>query len=146
LYKTAQMKTLAQATLVLFLIAGLFSCTKTTGVEKTQIIGKWHIKNDSLASGIGPNVTVKNYIGTDNDYFDFRTDNKLYIKEGASLDTSAYQVLSDSTIIINRFGITFNGVPQTSRIKSLIANSVTIFTPFAINPGAYYLRTVNLKR
>jgi hypothetical protein len=146
LYKTAQMKTLTQATLVLFLIAGLFSCTKTTGVEKAQIIGKWGIKNDSLASGIGPNVTVKNYLGTAADYFDFRADNKLYIKEGTTLDTSAYKVLSDSTIVINSFGITFNGVPQTSKIKSPTANSVTIFTPFAVNPGAYYLRTVNLRR
>ncbi len=146
MYKTAQMKTLTQSALMLFLIAGLFSCTKTTGVEKTQILGKWEIKNDSLASGVGPYVTVKNYIGTTADYFDFRADNKLYIKEGARLDTSAYHVVSDSTIVINSFGITFNGVPETSKIKSLTTNSVTIFTPFAVNPGAYYLRTVNLKR
>jgi hypothetical protein len=144
------MKNLIIAVFVIFLISGLASCVKPMhcdpGMFSATIKGKWGIKNDSVVSGVGPNVTGTNYIGTDADYFDFRDDNNVYIKEGARLDTSAYQLVTDSTIIINKFGISFNGVPETSRITALTSTSATIFTPFLVNPGAYYLRTVNLKR
>jgi hypothetical protein len=124
----------------------LFACNKSEiGKISNTLTGKWNLVSDSLISGIGPVSTPKIYTGVAGDYFDFRTDNKLYLKEGALLDTFAYTLTSDSTITIHSFGITFNGVLQSSNFK-VSANSATLITPFIPNPGAYYRRAVHLAK
>jgi len=126
-------------------IVVLFTCKKSATTMTFTLTGKWNLVSDSLSNGIGPNVTQKYYTGGAGDYFDFRTDNKLYLKEGSTLDTLAYSLPSDSTVVISSFGITFNGVPETNNLK-VLANTGTISTPFVVNPGGYYRRVVHLTR
>jgi hypothetical protein len=77
------MKSLILLIFPLFILTCLFSCTKTyqSPPVPTSIVGEWNLVNDSLGWGVGPNVTNSNYVGKSGDYFDFRTNNKVYIKK-----------------------------------------------------------------
>jgi len=145
------MKKLTTLILVSLIAATIFSCTKTDAVLPASIQGKWSLKLDSVAQGVSTASLQysTNYVGTSADYFDFRSDNKLYIKEGAKLDTFSYQVNTDNNIYISspetsEYGIasSLNGI-----IKTGSGNSATIhFTPAVASWGAYYSRTVDLTK
>ncbi|MFI5160438.1 MAG: hypothetical protein ACHQHN_04135 [Sphingobacteriales bacterium] len=145
------MKKLIAIALVPLTAATIYSCTKTAAVTPPSIQGKWSLMNDEVAQGVSAPSSLysTNYTGTSADYFDFRSDNKLYIKEGAKLDTFSYQLSADNNIYISSpetavYGIasSLNGV-----IKPLSGSSATIqFTPANAVWGAYYQRTVNLTR
>lgn len=121
----------------------LVSCKKDAAVS---IMGKWNLVSDAITSGIGPNVKTYSYTGVPGDYFDFRTDGKLYIKEAANLDTLSYTFLPDNKISIASFGWVINGVGVESDIVMLTANHVSIHVPNINNPGGVYDRTVSLNR
>jgi hypothetical protein len=162
-YQFNNMKNLILLILSLLIFTSLFSCTKngesplknkstvTTHsnflTTPTSIIGKWNLVNDSLVWGVGPYVTTTNYIGKSGDYFDFEANNKLYIKEGANLDSSVYQVMSDSTVVLDVNSERYNGVAPVSKIV-YTPGGVTLHSPaiFVANPGSYYLHIVNLKK
>src|SRR5471030_2620643 len=145
----------------LFILTGLFSCIKNSESQlknksavtthsklltiPTSIVGKWNLVNDSLVWGVGLNVTATHYIGKSGDYFDFGTNNKLYIKEGANLDSSVYQVVSDSTVVLDVNSERYNGIAPVSKIVYTPAG-VTLSSPaiFVANPGSYYLHIINL--
>jgi hypothetical protein len=55
--------------------------------SKFTVLTKWSIVDDSAFSGVGLNNHPVNYTGQKGDYFDFRADGNLYIKEGSTLDT-----------------------------------------------------------
>jgi hypothetical protein len=147
----------------LFILTGLFSCTKNSEspiknkstvtthsnflTTPTSIIGKWNLVNDSLVWGVGPNVTTTNYIGKSGDYFNFEANNKLYIKEGANLDSSVYQVMSDSTVVLDVNSERYNGIAPVSKIV-YTPGGVTLSSPaiFLANPGSYYLHIINLRK
>ncbi|WP_426668811.1 hypothetical protein ACPPVU_21585 [Mucilaginibacter sp. McL0603] len=133
----------------LFVLSGLFSCKKSnqSPAVPTSIVGKWQLVNDSLVSGVGPIVTGSNYIGKNGDYFDFGTNNKVYIKEGANLDSSAYQVMSDSTVVLNVYAERYNAISPVSKM-TFVPDGVTLRSPsvFVANPGSYYLRIINLRK
>jgi hypothetical protein len=147
----------------LFILTGWFSCTKNSEsplknksavtihskllTTPNAIVGKWNLVNDSLVWGVGPNVTTTNYIGKSGDYFDFGTNNKLYIKEGTNLDSSAYQVMSDSTVVLDVNSERYNGIAPVSKIV-YTPGGVTLSSPaiFLANPGSYYLHIINLRK
>ncbi len=143
------MKNLPLLIAALFVLSGLFSCKKSnqSPAVPTSIIGNWHLVNDSLVSGVGPIVTGSNYIGKSGDYFDFETNNKLYIKEGANLDSSMYQIMSDSTIVLNVYAERYNAIAPVSKM-TFVPDGVTLRSPsvFVANPGSYYLRIINLRK
>jgi hypothetical protein len=143
------MKNLPLLIAALFGLSGLFSCKKSnqSPAVPTSIVGKWKLVNDSLVSGVGPIVTGSNYIGKSGDYFDFETNNKLYIKERANLDSSAYQVTSDSTIVLNVYTERYNALSPVRGI-TYTPSGVTLRSPsvFVANPGSYYLRIINLRK
>src|SRR5450432_412178 len=133
------MKYAGKLFLMIFIYLAFISCKKDqTGV----ITGKWNLVNDSVVSGTGPQIGIKNYIGVSGDYFDFRTNGYLYIKEGAKLDTLSYNVSFGNKILISSFG--WSG--STSDITNLAAHNATIHAPNIINPGGYYERFVYLER
>lgn len=121
----------------------LVSCKKEAAVS---IMGTWNLVSDAVTSGIGLNVKTYSYTGVPGDYFDFRTDGKLYIKEGFNSDTLNYTLLPDNKITISSFGWVINGVPVESDIVMLTANHVSIHVPNISNPGGVYERTVSLDR
>ena len=160
------MKNLSLPIVALFIITGMISCKKTdqgmvttktgtatkTGTTSSfsgvvPIQGKWTVKSDSVISGVGAFVTGKNYVGEAGDYFDFDTDNKLYTKEGAILDTFSYTLLTDSTLNIIPSGAPVNVIPFLGGIRPISASSVTvIWGPGLVNPGSYYSRIVVLTK
>ena len=75
------------------------------------------------------------------------------------LDTLTYQMVSATTAVISHFGIIINGIPDTSTIAGLGANSLTgsndsgqtpdtlvIESPFFLTPGGEFWRKVTLSR
>jgi len=146
------MKKLTAIILASLITISIVSCTKTADVQTAvSLQGKWSLKLDSIAEGVStpsPQYSTK-YVGTTADYFDFRSDNKLYIKEGAHLDTFSYQLSTDSNLYISSPETSVYGIASSLNglIKSGNSNDATIhFTPAVVSYGAYYSRTVNLTR
>ncbi|RYX82760.1 hypothetical protein EON73_04155 [bacterium] len=71
---------------------------------------------------------------------------KLYSKEGIKMDTCSYQLTSGTTILIPTFGVTLNGITETSHITKLTASQLTIIAPTVGTPGGLFGRTVSLNR
>ena len=113
---------------------------------KVTLVGKWHVISDSSFSNAGIHNHPVNYKGQADDYFDFRADSNLYIKEGSTLDTLHYSVTSDTTMVIDAFGGIMNGVEETSFVTNLTAHSLTITAPILITPGGLFGRRVDLNK
>ncbi|MGI4749538.1 MAG: hypothetical protein ACRYFB_02795 [Janthinobacterium lividum] len=124
----------------------LTSCKKDVADINATILGKWNVLNDSIFEGVGISNHPANYTGKTGDYFDFRNDGKLYIKEGLKLDTSTYQLTSDTTILIPAFGITLNGVTEASHITNLTTHYAAVTAPTVATPGGLFGRKVDLSR
>ena len=125
------------------------SCSKqyvSNNSAANAIIGKWNLISDSGYTGVGIGNHLVGYIGQPGDYFDFRTNQNVYIKEGTNYDTLGYKIVFDSTIIIADFNLILNGVQDTSKIVNLTPESVTIVAPVFYTPGGAFGRTVNLGR
>jgi hypothetical protein len=134
---------------MLAIIISVSSCKKEATCNRgdtVTLLGKWSIISDSSFLNVGINNHPVNYKGQKGDYFDFRTDNKLYINEGGMLDTLHYNLTSDTTLVIDAFGIILNGIPETSSITHLTAHSVIITAPVVITPGGVFGRRVDLSR
>lgn len=133
---------------VFLIITVIVSCTKNNGTNvRATIEGRWLIKKDSVTSTIGPYAHGTNYVGTAADYFDFRPDNKLYIKEGATLDTFTYTITSDTTMTFGGVGVNLNITPLRAFMSSFTATSVTLnIVPTLWNPGGNTTRLTILTR
>ncbi len=136
------MKIIATAFSTLLLCMLLLTCKKTA--QPVTLVHKWNVLSDTtynLFTG-----TSRFYIGQQDDYFDFRTDNKIYIKEGSLLDTVPYSIGADGTVEIYykyfSFGI---GQPTDTEVQ-LSANSAILFSSMEILPNGGYGRTVRLSR
>jgi hypothetical protein len=117
-----------------------------SGLGQPSLVEKWNIVTDSTYAGAGISNHPVDYIGQPGDYFDIRTDGHIYTKEGAVLDTLSYTLVSDTTIIIQPFGLGVNGVPPTSHITNLTSNSVNIASVEFATPGGLFGRRVSLSR
>jgi hypothetical protein len=140
------------------------ACTKSAksslSTENEQLgAGDWNLVSDSTFEGIAQNNHPVDYTGQPGDYFSFTTDGHVYTSEGGVLDTLTYTLVSASHIIISDFGAFLNGVPDTSTITGLGANSLTtnngtntttqtivIESPFFPTPGGIFWRKVTLSR
>src|SRR5947208_2904362 len=101
--------------LAAFLSCLFISCEKSAEADHqapVTILHKWNLVNDSTYYGLGLNNHPVNYLGKPGDYFDFRADGYLYIREGSGLDTLSYSISSDTTLVIAGFGMILNGVPE----------------------------------
>lgn len=128
---------------VLIIVTTIFSCKKNDVPIPSSLIGKWSINVDSLAYGIGPVQKTKTYIGVAGDYYDFRTDNKLYTREGAQLDTFNYKVISKNKLEIT--ALVPNAIPQDLFIEDLTSSNANItITETLLNPGGNDVRWVSL--
>ncbi len=129
--------------IALFVFSCLASCKKSGDSGPVTLVAKWRLLNDSTAYGgpLASPLIKKNYVGVPGDYFDFRADGKLYIKEGAKYDTLAYNTTAGDSVIINRFN--YDNYPSV--IKPLTANNAAIYSTFMVFE-IYYFRKVNLKR
>jgi hypothetical protein len=138
------MKKLLPIIVVLSIITGIFSCQKNGVSAVNPLNGKWNVKVDSLHYGIGPNQQVKTYTGVAGDYFEFR-DSKLYIKEGAVLQTFNYKVVSQNKLQVTTSNP--NDIPLNLFIDYINGTSANInFFPTLLNPGGNDERWVSLGR
>jgi hypothetical protein len=145
--KSVNMKAPYSLITIATLIICLYACKKDgNNINSSSIVGKWSIVSDSTFAGVGSSNHPVNYAGAPGDYFDFRTDGNVYTKEGAVLDTLSYKLVSNTTIIIASFGVTLNGVPETSSIKVLTSHNLTIDAPVLLTPGGEFGRKVSLSR
>jgi hypothetical protein len=145
----------------ILLMLVLWSCTKNTAsgpninhsIPVTTIIGNWSLVFDSTYTGVGTQNHAAVYSGQPGDYFNFSADGHVYTKEGNSLDTLKYSLLSASTIVIDSFGIALNGVPETSNITyqtysdiSVTIHQATIDAPVEPTPAGAFGRKVVLRK
>jgi hypothetical protein len=142
------------------LILILLSCTKNTAsgpnilhsIPVTTITGNWNLVYDSTYSGVGTQNHAAVYTGQPGDYFNFSTDGHVYTKEGNTLDTLKYSLLSANTIIIDSFGLALNGVPETSNISYQTLTDpasmhlVIIDAPMEPTPAGEFGRKVVLRK
>jgi hypothetical protein len=113
------------------------------------LVAKWQIVNDSMIYHNTPEGSTTNYRGKPGDYFDFRTDGKLYIKETDTYDTLTYKMLTDTTAIIENFGInSIQSASYHSVINPLAYHNATITSPDFLFPGTGggSHRIINLKK
>jgi hypothetical protein len=146
---------------LLAILLYLAACTKkaVSSNDPAGSAGKWNLVNDSTFEGVGPSNHSVDYTGQAGDYFSFSTNGHVYTKEGELRDTLTYRLVSDSSIIISGFGLIVNGVPDSSIITGLGANSliasigvgaasqvISIESPFFLTPGGEFWRKVTLSR
>ncbi len=115
-----------------------FSCGGNPVSPSPSVLGKWTVLSDNQYTGVGLNNHQVTFTGQSGDYFDFRTNGKVYIKEGSSFDTLSYKLLSDTTVSITSFGSFY--------IRHLTVHNATLFSPLVITPGGAFGRTVGLNR
>jgi len=139
------MKNFLPLIVVLLVTTGIFSCKKSSVSLANPLMGKWNVERDSLNYGIGPQQQTKTYVGVAGDYFDFRPDNRLYIKEGNQLDTFTYKVILANQLQVTQTGA--NNTPLNLFIDDINATSASInFFPTLLNPGGNDERWVSLGR
>lgn len=81
-------------------------------------------------------ITI-NYTGTQADYVDFRSDNKVYSSVAGILDTSAYQLLNNNKVQID---------VDTFDIQSLTSTSAKLYSKVYDDDSTYLKITLDLKR
>jgi hypothetical protein len=115
--------------------------------KTVTIVTKWNLKADSNYYQVGTaNPSYVVYSGISSDYWDIRSDGNIYIKEGDALDTLGYILLTDSTILINSFGLILNSDTAVSTIPLLTVHQAIIKSNTLPNPGGQFIRTIYLQR
>lgn len=136
------MKPIIIAGIILLTFFVMVSCSKNSpnvSVSVATVAGIWSVVNDSGFAGVGLNNHAVDYAGRIGDYFDFRADGNIYVKEGPVSDTLQYTITSGSTMQISFF----SGV---SHITNLTNHILTIDTYFFYSPGGSFGRKVQLRR
>jgi hypothetical protein len=125
----------------LFAITTLFTACKKKDVEKTtaeKLIAKWkvssYVENDYF-NNTNHSATTQ---GGTTDYVDFRTDGKVYSKEGSSSeDVADYSVVNDNTVKIDGDDYTIKTLTDTQLVLYYKDQTST-------QPLEYYELTFNL--
>ncbi len=112
----------------------------TTSAVHSSLVARWNIAKDSIAASfIGP-VHYNVYVGTADDYYDFRADGRCYVKENGAFDTISYKIVTDTTVA-------FNGSLYPSEVNPLTSHSARIDFMQPQGPGGgTYSKTVFLKK
>jgi len=143
--------------LLFFAIIFLFSaCLKGVGdPAPSTLVGNWAIANDSTITGFwglwsGRPDTGINYIGQPGDHFNFMSNGKVYIKEGAELDTGTYTLSKDNQLEI-KFNY-LNGQPNQGGwtkdyVLSQLTNHAAKLTGGTfVSPETSYTHIINLQK
>ena len=122
---------------------GVLSCRKSANYP--PIVGKWNIVNDSTdfeSLGVLPNYPSfhSNYIGQPGDYYDFRPSGMMYTKEGAVVDSMAYEVVQGQVHCTPSPGFT------TTYVASNITATTATFTIKGFQSGGNLTKIINLSK
>lgn len=140
------MKTLRIFSLLLIGGAVAFSsCEKddevstATALERLQNV--WKVDNIKTVFYTPPTNATINYTGQPDDYYDFRTDGKLYTQVNGGKDTLLYNLINSTTIVVNN-----NGAIDTGTITTLTSSRLVGVTRFKVNSTDYNEVTATLSR
>lgn len=137
------MKTYAFIFSTFLLCILLMTCKKAA--QPVTLVHKWNVLSDSTDNLFSGNRRY--YTGQTGDYFDFRTDNKIYLKEGSLLDTMSYSINADGTaeIYYKYFPSSLTGQATDTKVQ-LSANNATLLSNSGLTPEGAYGRGVRLSR
>jgi hypothetical protein len=149
--KQRQFKKIMRAVISFFVVImfGFTSCKKDSSLSQKEnhgILGKWNVITDSSFAGVGADNRPLYYTGREGDYFDFSSNGRLYVKENNIVNTYNYTSTSPATLIIDLFGISINGVPDSTVITYETPHTIIVYTPFIMTPGGTFGRKVHLWR
>ncbi|NTE04388.1 hypothetical protein G6M24_45450 [Agrobacterium tumefaciens] len=137
------MKTIKNTLIMFVALFSLVSCKKDEVVVQTttqKIQVKWGIGTTINTENILPAAkTTSSYKGISTDYFDFRTDGKVHIKQGSDPEeVLAYTIDSDTQITID--GTVFS-------IQKLDDHNLTLYSKQLFKDGVSYTEdTFNLTK
>ncbi len=122
------------------LVTSLFftACNKDDSIDDidNKLQNRWAV-TDALLYGRAPiNDTIIYYTGTSADYFDFRSNGKVYSNWNGQVDTSDYQVIAGNKIVSEG---------DTVSIRVLTNSQLQLFTSNTSN-GVIQELTINLKK
>ncbi len=137
------MKTIKTAVIVLITVISLAGCKKDkvvplTTAQKLQF--KWSVSTVVSTENVSPSPSVTDtYVGTASDYFDFKSDGKVYVKqEGEPEDVVTYTIVNDTQITLDDVAFT---------IKKLDDHNLILYSKQVFKDGANYTEdTFNLKK
>lgn len=128
--------TTAIAILVIFSMSACKKSDSQTTLQKIQ--AKWQLDNyyeNDHFSGVDHFKTIT---GTSADYYDFRTDGKVYFSFGGYSDISTYSLISDTKLLIDG--------TDNYDIKTLTTNSFIIYGKDAAANGDFLEATYTFKK
>ncbi len=125
-----------------FVFLASFSACKKKDVEKTtaeKVVGVWKVSNFSYNDFYSNANHFTSYTGIASDYWDFRTDGKIYLQESGVKDTVSYSIVSDTKMI-------YDG--DDCDIRTLTDNQFVIYNKYTVttSPIQYYESTFNLAK
>jgi hypothetical protein len=135
-------KALAILSVALIVISSCKKSVISTPVAQVSIVEKWNIVTDSVFSQyfLSTQPTISVYVGVPTDYYDFRKNDSIYIKEGNLLDTFSYWISSDS------LHGSFNGDGFIVNFSNLTDSSLVLQTYGAPTPEFSSYSIIHLKR
>jgi len=139
----------------------MISCTKSGA---NSIVGKWNIvKDSSYVSGAPPFFNAGTggaYMGVAGDYYDFKQNGTLYIKEGSYADTVIFSVSFNNQLTLTSNSYNYvadslgNIIGRTHPTKSYSISSISathveltsILKSNILTPIGYLANKVDLKK
>jgi hypothetical protein len=146
--KTKNLRLIAVATLLPCIVACIKPTRYCCGLNPAPlaIAGKWNIVGDTTYSGVNTGANPTIYSGQPGDYFDFRTDGHVYIKEGAAMDTLSYNQLTTTSVSISSFTQKNTTAIDTCTIAAFTLHHSIVVSPLLTPPSGPQQRKVGLTR
>jgi len=123
----------------------LSSCDKDDDVSTETALQRlqkvWKVDNIKTVFYTPPTEATITYTGQATDYYDFRTDGKLYTSVNGDLDTLLYNLVNSNTLVVNN-----NGSIDTGNITTLTSSKLVGTTTFKLSGSNYNVVTANLSR
>ena len=139
------MKTLRLLSLLVIGAALISSCDKDDEISTAEALERlqktWKIDSISTVFFSSPTSATVTYKGDSTDYYDFRSDGKLYTQVNNTKDTLLYNLLNNNTLVVNN-----NGVIDSGKLTILNSSKLVGVTRTKLNATDYYEVTANLSR
>ncbi len=103
------------------------------------------VVSDSIVTLSGSPDSQRYYTGKPDDYFDFRVNDILYIKEDTLLDSVPFLLLSYNRIILQGLGVNETDYNKSHYI-SISSKDITLIITSSFDSGGLYKRTIHLER
>jgi len=114
----------------------LMACNKEEDIH-TSLQHKWSVNNVIFKIKTAQLDTTYTYVGEPQDYFDFRNDGKIYRHLDNQTDTSVYQWISDTELLVEE---------DTFMISVITNTQLQLRYLDSLGGGSYFQNLYNLTR